>query len=113
MIHNIIRDLNRKLDELLGRQELVLSKVTTFTQGGQIAQQGGQQQQVGFTHRISAMALITFPNIIFNIIWYCFYNKIMIINEVFKHIVDALSYFSFQPVLHDWCNKGRGMWDGA
>ena len=24
-----------------------------------------------------------------------------------------LSYFSFQPVLHDWCNKGRGMWDGA
>ena len=23
--------------------------------------------------------------------------------------VDLLSYFSFQPVLHDWCNKGRGM----
>ena len=22
----------------------------------------------------------------------------------------SLSYFSFQPVLHDWCNKGRGMW---
>ena len=21
-----------------------------------------------------------------------------------------LSYFSFQPVLHDWCNKGRGMY---
>ena len=20
------------------------------------------------------------------------------------------SYFSFQPVLHDWCNKGCGMW---
>ena len=20
------------------------------------------------------------------------------------------SYFSFQPVLHDWCNKGRGMY---
>ena len=20
-----------------------------------------------------------------------------------------LRYFSFQPVLHDWCNKGRGM----
>ena len=20
-----------------------------------------------------------------------------------------LSYFSFQPVLHNWCNKGRGM----
>ena len=24
-------------------------------------------------------------------------------------IVDPLSYFSFQPVLHDWCNKGPGM----
>ena len=21
----------------------------------------------------------------------------------------TLSYFSFQPVLHDWCNKGHGM----
>ena len=33
-------------------------------------------------------------------------------------MVDALSYFSFQSVLHDWCNKGCGvchvvcgMWD--
>ena len=25
------------------------------------------------------------------------------------HGVDPFSYFSFQPVLHDWCNKGRGM----
>ena len=24
-------------------------------------------------------------------------------------MVAPLSYFSFQPVLHDWCNKGRGM----
>ena len=23
--------------------------------------------------------------------------------------VDPLSSFSFQPVIHDWCNKGRGM----
>ena len=23
--------------------------------------------------------------------------------------VDPLSYFSFQPVLHDWCNKGCGI----
>ena len=23
--------------------------------------------------------------------------------------VDQLSYFSFQPVFHDWYNKGRGM----
>ena len=25
------------------------------------------------------------------------------------HGVDPLRYFSFQPVIHDWCNKGRGM----
>ena len=25
------------------------------------------------------------------------------------HGVDPLSYFSFQPVLHDWHNKGSGM----
>ena len=24
-------------------------------------------------------------------------------------MVDPLSYFSFQPVLHDWCNTGCGM----
>ena len=24
------------------------------------------------------------------------------------HGVDPLSFFSFQPVLHDWFNKGRG-----
>ena len=24
-------------------------------------------------------------------------------------MVDTLSYFSYQPVLHDWCNKGCGM----
>ena len=24
-------------------------------------------------------------------------------------MVVPLSYFSFQPVLHDWCNKGCGM----
>ena len=25
------------------------------------------------------------------------------------HGMDPLSYFLFQLVLHDWCNKGRGM----
>ena len=24
-------------------------------------------------------------------------------------IVDPLGYLPFHPVLHDWCNKGRGM----
>ena len=26
--------------------------------------------------------------------------------KIYRYI---LSYFSFQPVLHDWCNKGCGM----
>ena len=30
----------------------------------------------------------------------------MCVNSITVH---PLSYFSFQPVLHDWCNKGRGM----
>ena len=25
-------------------------------------------------------------------------------------MVEPLSYFSFQPVLHNWCNKGCGMY---
>ena len=25
-------------------------------------------------------------------------------------MVDPFSYFSFQPVLHDWCNKGCGIY---
>ena len=29
--------------------------------------------------------------------------------ESIVHGVDPLGYFSFQPVPHDWCNKGRGM----
>ena len=24
-------------------------------------------------------------------------------------MVESLNYFSFQPVIHNWCNKGRGM----
>ena len=31
-----------------------------------------------------------------------------VVGSIF-HEVDPLSYFSFQPVLHDWCNKGCGM----
>ena len=31
-----------------------------------------------------------------------------VVGSIF-HGVDPLSYFSFQPVVHDWYNKGRGM----
>ena len=31
-----------------------------------------------------------------------------VVGSIF-HGVDPLRYFSFQPVLHDWCNKDRGM----
>ena len=30
-------------------------------------------------------------------------------NYLALFIYHPLSYFSFQPVLHEWCNKGRGM----
>ena len=26
-------------------------------------------------------------------------------------MVNPLNYFSFQPVLYDWCNKGHGMYN--
>ena len=28
-------------------------------------------------------------------------------------MVDAMSYFLFQPVHYDWCNKGRGMYSSV
>ena len=31
---------------------------------------------------------------------------LLLIGKSSLHGVDPLSYFSFQPVLHDWCNKG-------
>ena len=35
---------------------------------------------------------------------------VMFIRSDCNHIKDFFEeYFSFQPVLHDWCNKGRGM----
>ena len=43
-IRDTVRELSRKLDELLGRQELVLAKVSSLPSGGQVPQV--QQQQV-------------------------------------------------------------------
>ena len=31
-------------------------------------------------------------------------------NTSFYFECSSLGYFSFQPVLHDWCNIGRGMY---
>ena len=42
----------------------------------------------------------------------CSYRYIVLIQVHCAHtsfMVDPLSYFSFQPVLHKWCNKGYGM----
>ena len=47
-------------------------------------------------------------NVIFNNALNTFYLQLYGIGHMF-HGVDPLSYFSFQPVLHDWCNKGCGM----
>ena len=60
-----------------------------------------------------------------NVIIFLFYLWLIIVNSQLRgkecslmvrwvvgsilHGMDPLSYFSFKPVLHDWCNKGRGM----
>ena len=39
-------------------------------------------------------------------------ERLLMVRSVVRlilHGVDPLSYFTFQPVLHNWCNKGRGM----
>ncbi|XP_060600657.1 protein ERGIC-53-like isoform X2 [Ruditapes philippinarum] len=46
-IHQTLRELSKRFDELLGRQELVLSKVTQMSTGGVAVPQGGQGQQGG------------------------------------------------------------------
>ena len=33
----------------------------------------------------------------------------IMLTECNSHTTTSPSYFSFQPVTHDWCNKGRGM----
>ena len=37
------------------------------------------------------------------------FNSIVFAERIDVITYDPLSYFSFQPVLHDWCNKGCGM----
>ena len=37
------------------------------------------------------------------------HSQIAKISKVVRYLTRYLTYFSFQPVLHDWCNKGRGM----
>lgn len=46
-IQDTIKDVSRKLDELLGRQELVLAKVSTMSGGQPVPQVQQQQQQQG------------------------------------------------------------------
>ncbi|KAH9523488.1 Protein ERGIC-53, partial [Bulinus truncatus] len=48
MINNVLREVNRKLDELMGRQEMIISRVNSMPvgQGQQGQVQGGGQQQI-------------------------------------------------------------------
>ena len=51
----------------------------------------------------------------YNILYDTVFSSLILCNNIslhdgsILHGVDPLSYFSFQPVLHDWCNKGCGM----
>ena len=48
--------------------------------------------------------------LIFGILVFPITARTKTIYFVFKiNFASILGYFSFQPVLHDWCNKGRGM----
>ena len=46
MIHLVMKELNRKVDELMGRQEMVLSRVNSMPQGQQQFQQQPGQPQI-------------------------------------------------------------------
>ena len=49
----------------------------------------------------------------FNLVWLALRLMPVYVNvELFEsavHILNKLSYFSFQPMLHDWCNKVCGI----
>ena len=47
----------------------------------------------------------TYPSICISTFSYC----LLIIVSFHLPVSPIISYFSFQPVLHIWCNKGRGM----
>ena len=57
-------------------------------------------RHIGYSYRLTARVLLYAPSHIH--IGISYYHIIIV-------SLDPLSYFSFQPVLHDWCNKGRGM----
>ena len=49
-------------------------------------------------------------NILLKKLFYRIPNNVDSIDTILRIVLgDPLSYFSFQPVLNDWCNKGRGM----
>ena len=53
-----------------------------------------------FHFSVSGSCTVMFLNYYY---YYYYYYYITLLTA------DPLSYLSFQPVLHDWCNKGRGM----
>ena len=76
--------------------------------------------QYNFLHvwhfvKINISSLFTiFQRLNFHLIYYkvYHYNNTYLLNNalcMFLLALDPLSSFSFQPVLHDWCNKGCGM----
>ena len=70
-------------------------------------------------HKVEPFGTVSFCNVLFflgNEIIAPWYERSLterwVVGSIL-HGVDPLSYFSFQPVLHDWCNKGRGMYYGG
>ena len=50
------------------------------------------------------------PRLVPSCLWDGAFKRTLASNgDMWSISVNPLSYFSFQPVLHNWCNKGRGM----
>ena len=65
--------------------------------------------QISFWHLKICFTVIKCEKIIVKIISYDITRDRCNESSDRSFMVDPLSYFSFRPVLHDWCNKGHGM----
>ena len=61
-------------------------------------------------YKIAVSYFLVWKICLTSIIFLMNYKYLFLCWGVVKHSFIQLSYFSFQPVLHDWFNKGRGMY---
>ena len=74
-----------------------------------IAREETHCRRMGYSFRLTARVLLYAPSHRQDNTYHCLMVRWVI--RSILHGVDPLSYCSFQPVLHDWCNKGCGMYN--